>query len=55
MQLCTQYGWLSDSDRVDIAPVDEWSDGDFDELCNLLAATEQSPDPKMSVWIQQNV
>ena len=46
MQLCVQCGWFPDSDRVDIAPFDEWSDGDFDEMCNLLAATERRPIPK---------
>jgi hypothetical protein len=46
MQLCVKYGWLPDSDRVDIASVDEWSDDDYDELCRLLAATERRPIPK---------
>jgi hypothetical protein len=46
MQLCEKYRWLPDSDRVDIAPFDDWRDDDYDELCRLLAATERRPIPK---------
>ncbi len=38
MELCESYGWEPDSEDVDVAPIEEWSEDDYRELWALLAS-----------------